>query len=112
MRILKDIIDKLEGLDPDLDYFQHSVKDRDRLASVLWDEVYGKPYLNDMKTSRRTKPLEAHYDILVYLIGILYDFEGDDEYELCDVVHRLINITEDKIKTLNRYYADTDKKTK
>ena len=111
MRILQDIINKLDGYNPDQNYFEFTEQERDRLVGVLWDEVYGIPYFNTLHYPTKSKPLEAHYDILVYLIEVLHQFEDEDEYEICDVVNRLITITEDKIRAINKHYADTNKKS-
>ena len=112
MRILQDIINRLDGFDPNAEYFDFTEQERDTLVGVLWDEVYGRPYFNSKRPNTPSQPLEDHYNILIYLMEILTGFEDDDEYEICDVVNRLIHITENKINTIDLYYANTNKKNR
>jgi len=102
MRILKDIIEKLDGYDTNKDYFEFTEQERDTLACVLWEEVYG----GKLFISNRLITLSEHYDLLVYLVDVIQEFEKEDEYEICDVMHRLINITDNKIQQIDKEIAN------
>lgn len=107
MRILENIIKRLEGLDPDKDYFDYTNKERHLIVSTLWDEVYGEYYIKSLMGLTQDNPLKIQFDILTYLIDILNDYERDQEFELCDIVLRLIQITEIKIQNIDDNYANS-----
>jgi hypothetical protein len=112
MRILKEVIRKLEGMNPNDEYFTFSKEERKKICSVLWDEVYGDIYLKSLQGKTIEKPLTIQYNILSYLMELLENFKEHESYELCEVVNTLINITENKIQQIERYYATTEKKTR
>ena len=103
MRILKDIIEKLEGYDTNKEYFEFTEKERDKLVSILWEEIYG----NTEHFPNRLITLSEHFDLIVYLMDVIKDFEIDEQYESCDVIHRLIDITDNKIQEINKDFANT-----
>lgn len=107
MRILEKIIKRLEGYDPDREYFEFKEKERDNIVSLLWDEVYGNYYLQSLKGKTSETPLRVQINILTYLMTILNEYEQNEQFEICDVVLKLIQITENKITQLDRYYATT-----
>ena len=107
MRILENIIKRLEGFDPDCEYFDYTSDQREFLAGVLWDEVYGDYYVDSLKGLTMENPLTAQLNILDYLMTTLNEYETDGEYELCDIVLKLIQITEHKIQEIDRYYANS-----
>ena len=109
MRILKEVIRKLEGMDPNNEYFTFNKEERNKICSVLWDEVYGDIYLKSLQGKTIEKPLTIQYNILTFLIELLEQFKEDENYELCEVVETLIDITEDKIQQIDRYYAENKK---
>lgn len=111
MKILEDIINRLDCYDPQKDYFHYTTDEREHIVSVLWDEVYGEDYRRSLRGKSITNPLQVQLDILLYLMSILSKFEREDEFELCDVVQRLINITEHKIDKIEEDYANSKKKT-
>lgn len=112
MRILKEVIRKLEGMDPNNEYFTFNKEERNKICSVLWDEVYGEIYLKSLQGKTIEKPLTIQYNILTFLMELLEEFKEKESYELCEVVDNLINITEDKIQQIDRYYAATQEKTR
>lgn len=112
MKILEDIISRLEGFDKDAEYFDYDLVQREFLANVLWDEVYGDYYIETLKGMTLENPLTAQLNILDYLMEILNDYEINGEYELCDLVLNLILITENKIQEIDENYASSKQKTK
>jgi len=102
MRILQQLFERLEGYEPDKDYFEYPKRKRQKVISHLWDTLYGDLYRMSIDNG---DALDTHYHILTYLQQTLKDFEGSDEYEACDVILELINITEDKIQQID---ADTN----
>lgn len=112
MRILKEVIRKLEGMDPNNEYFTFNKEERNKICSVLWDEVYGDIYLKSLQGKTIEKPLTIQYNILTFLIELLEQFKEDENYELCEVANTLIDITEDKIQQIDRYYAVTQEKSR
>ena len=111
MRILKEIIEQLDGYDPEQEYFEFDIGQRNRIVSVLWDNVYGDYYKKSLRGKTQETPLKVQLDILMYLLQILQEHEEKEQFELCDVVQRLIEITEHKISELDEHYANSIKKT-
>lgn len=114
MRLIQEILQRivdLDGFDENKEYFDYSDEDRNKLTSILWDEIYRDVYLNSLIGRTIGGPLETQYDILSDLYYLQKHFEMDEQYELCDIVRNLINITEKKVQQIDRYYAHTKKKT-
>ena len=107
MRILENIIRNLEGLDVDKDYFDYTNKERHLIVSTLWDKVYGEYYIKSLMGLTDDNPLKIQLDILTYLMSILSEYENHQEFELCDIVLRLIQITEIKIQEIDDNYANS-----
>lgn len=110
MDVLRNIVKKinsLEGFDQDKEYFEYAVEDRKNLISELWDVVFAEFYYRSLRGELPTTPLETHYDILGDLYFLLHFYEEQEVYEFCDILKELIEVTEDKIKIIDRYHADT-----
>ena len=110
MKILQEILERL-NMEVDIEYFDLSITERERVVNVLWDEVYGPSYERSLEDTRMDNPLFQQIQILHFLFDILKEFEHEEQFEICDVVSRLINITESKIQQIDRYYAHTNEKT-
>lgn len=104
MRILEKVIGKLEGYDSQTDYFDFTEKQRREIISILWDEVYGDFYKQCLKGETDESPLEAHMNIISYLYYLKDEKLIQEEYEVCEVIDGLINITESKVR---QHDADT-----
>ena len=112
MKILEDIINRLDGYDPNKDYFHFNTEEREHIVNVLWEEVYGDYYLMSLMGETEDNPLKIQFDILMYLFGLISQFEKEENYELCDVVNRLIIITENKIQKIEEDYANSKQKSR
>jgi hypothetical protein len=108
MKILKEIIEKL-GLEnvEELEYFDLSEDKRKELVSMIWDEVYGEEYIKSYLPMTPQNPLEVQFDIISYLMDILHENEQKGEYEVCDIVLQLIQISEHKMEIIDKIYANT-----
>ncbi len=104
MRILEKVIGRLEGYDSQTEYFDFTEQQRSEIISILWDEVYGEFYKLCLKGDTDESPLEAHMNIISYLYFLRDEKIEEEEYEVCEVIEGLINITESKVR---KYDADT-----
>ena len=112
MKVLKEIISKLNGYDPNTEYFDFNLKQRNHIVSVLWDEVYGNHYISSLKGLTGENPLKVQYETLHYLNHILKEYEEIESYELCDIAKRLIDMTENKIQKIDIKYANSINKSR
>ena len=101
MKILREILGE------DVEYFSLSLERRERVVNELWDEVYGSSYKKSLERPQMDSPLYQQIQILNFLFHSLKEFEENEQFEICDVVYRLIEITEEKIKEIDQHYADT-----
>ena len=99
------------GADENTEYWETTEEKRKEIISRLWDIIYGDIY-KDAVVKHTEESIETQYEILVSLHSTLHSFEKEEEYELCDVVQSLINITEDKIQEIDFKYAINNTKTK
>ena len=106
MNILREILLGV-GLDGEVEYFSLSLEDRERVVNKLWDEVYGPSYKRSLERPEMDSSLYQQIQILNFLFNSLKEFEEIEQFEVCDVVYRLIEITEDKINEIDKHYADT-----
>lgn len=110
MKVVKEIVERLGVENPEgMEYFDLNEKLRDKMVSIIWDDVYAEEYIRSYLPNASMTPLQLQFEIISYLMDILHTNEERGDYEVCDITIRLIKISENKIQEIDKHYADTNK---
>lgn len=102
MTILDDILRQLD-IPIDVDYFDIPIDKREKFISLLWDQMYQKPYLSTYREGSRINPFDMENDIVVDLYIKKEEFLNEEKYEEVQIIQDLLNMTQDKLNQIRNY---------
>ena len=109
-KLLNRIIRELSLNPATTDYFDLDEPTRQVVYDTLWDEVYSEMYRDSYETLYG--PIGIELDIHTSLDNLLLRHEELENYEVCDLLKGLLQVTPHKIHQIDLEYATNNTKSR